>query len=113
MLLRGHRLNGETDGRDRHVHDQINAIVVPAARDRRADIRLELVIAGDDGDRTAEDGAAGILHGQLGGGDRSRTAHVHRRAGHVRQHANADGLLGAHGMHQGEQQGDEAEAAHG
>ena len=68
LLLARKALDRKRDARIRHVHDRIDAFdIEPAAGDRRADIRLVLVIRRDDLHRLAEDLAIDLPHGHLGG----------------------------------------------
>ena len=86
-------------GRLRHVHDDANAVIVePVACDRRADIRLGLVISGNNFDRAAEYLAAEISDRHLAGQHRTRPHDVLVHAGHVGQDPDLDWLLAVLGQ---------------
>jgi len=95
LLLVGDVLHRKPDRRHRHVDDEVDLIdVVPAPRDGRADIGLELVIADDHRNRLAEHGAAEIVHRHLCGGDRALSGRRRSRAVHVGQYADLDDVVG-------------------
>ena len=70
FLVVGDVLDRKSDGGYRYVDNEVDLLdVVPAPRDAGADIRLELMIADDHGDRLAEHLAAEIVDRHLRGGD--------------------------------------------
>ena len=82
LFFVGDVLHRKTDGRDRHVDDQIDLFdVVPAPRDAGADIRLELMVGRDDRDRLAQHLAAEILDRHLRRRDRALAGRRRCRAG--------------------------------
>jgi hypothetical protein len=88
-------LHGEGDRGDGNVDDRVDVFhVVPARRDRRADIGLVLVIGEDDLDRLAQHGAAEILRGHARGDHRSLSGQISVDARLVVEHSDLDGVAG-------------------
>ena len=66
LLVIGDVLHRKADRGDRNVDDQVDLIdVIPAPRNRAADIGLELMVADDDADRLAQHLAAEIVDRHL------------------------------------------------
>jgi len=84
LAVVGHLLNRQTDGRDRHVDDQVNLVdVVPLARNAGSDVGLDLMVGGNDSNRLAQNLAAEIFGRHLRGGDRAWARCRRRRPGQV------------------------------
>ena len=84
--------NRETNRRCRHINDHINALIIPLARDIHANIRPVLMVRIDD--FNIEAAIAEFLHRLARAFQPIRAADVAVRAGHVVQHADADGIRG-------------------
>ena len=94
ILLAGDLADRQCDARRRHVDDDVDMVdVVPLPREVGADIRLVLMIAGDDLDLHAVSRGVEILHRQFGGGDRAGSADVGIEARHVGQYADLDDVV--------------------
>ncbi len=84
-------LHREGDGGIAEAEDGVHLLlVVPAPRDRHADIGAVLQIAEDELDRHAEDAAAEILDGEARADDIAHALLIGEDAGHVVQHAELD-----------------------
>ena len=84
-------LHRERDRRVRHIDHHIDAIdIEPVPDDGSADIGLVLVIGGDEFDRLAAEGAAGVLDRHLCGLDRSHAGLIRIQARHVAEDADFD-----------------------
>ena len=89
------RIDGEADGRIRHVDDGIDAVdVEPFARDRRADVGLVLVVGIDDLDLDVFAAAVEILRRHPRGFHRAHAVGVLENAGDVVEHADAHDVVG-------------------
>ncbi|MGY4301057.1 hypothetical protein ACVWXN_009152 [Bradyrhizobium sp. i1.4.4] len=89
------RVDGEADGRIRHVDDGIDTLdIEPFARDRVADIGLVLVVGIDDLDLDAFAAAVEILGGHARGLDRAHAVGVLEDARDVVEHADAHDIVG-------------------
>ena len=94
LLLIGYVLHRQADGRNRHVHNQVDLFgVVPAARDGGADVRLDLMIAVALADGLAQLLAAEIVHRHLGRGDRALASGGGSRPVHVCEDADLDDIV--------------------
>ena len=94
LLVVGDVLDRKTDRRHRHVDDEVDLLdVVPAPRDAGADIRLELMIADDHGDRLAQHLAAEIVDRHLRGGNGTLPGRRRRRPVHVGENADLDHVI--------------------
>ena len=94
LLVVGDVLYRKADRRHRHVDDQIDLLdVIPAPRDAGADIRLELMVADDHGDRLAQHLAAEIVDRHLRGGDRALPGRRGCRPVHVGENADLDHVV--------------------
>jgi hypothetical protein len=91
-LLPREVLDRQRHGRVRQVDDHVDALVVPAPGDVRADIRLVEMVGRDNLDRLAQDLAPEILDGHPDCDDGAGTGGVRARAGHVRQNADPHGI---------------------
>ncbi len=88
------RVDGETDGRVRHVDDGIDALdVEPFARDGAADIRLVLVIGIDDLDLDVLAAAVEVFRRHARGLDRAHAIGVLKDARDVVEHAYAHDIV--------------------
>ena len=84
---------GERDGGGRQLGDHVDVFdIVPAPRDGAAEIRLVLVVGGDDFDLLAEHLAAEILDRHLGGLERPFAAVIGVDPGLIVQNADLDAL---------------------
>ena len=89
------RIDGETDGRIRHVDDGVDPVdVEPFARDRGADVGLVLVIGIDDLDLDALAAAVEILRRHARGFHRTHAVGVLEDAGDVVEHADPHHVVG-------------------
>ena len=87
--------HGQRDRGVHHVGEHVDMVDVnPFACLGHADVRLVLVIRGEDLDGLAQDFAAKILDRHLGRDDGARPGDIGKRARHVGQHANLDDLVG-------------------
>ena len=95
VLLAGQRQDRQRDRRSRNVDDGVDLlIVIPVAGDIDADVGLVLVIGGDDLDRLALYLAAVIGDRHLHRGKRALAGRIGIEAGHIRQHADLDDVVG-------------------
>jgi hypothetical protein len=95
-LLLGDVLNRQRNSRIRQLGDRTHPVdVKPAARDARGHIRLVLMIADDDLDRSPEDLAANVLDGHARGIDRGLAAEICIGPGLVVQNPDAQDAAGA------------------
>ena len=86
--------HGERDRRIHQVGDHVHAIdIEPAVCHRSADVRLVLVIAGDDLDRRVVDLAAELLGGHLRRLDRAVTGVLFVNARQIGQHPDPNPLV--------------------
>src|SRR6476661_6483394 len=93
LLLLGKLMNGERDGGGRQLGDHVDVFdIVPAPRDGAAEVRLVLVVGGDDFDLLAEHLAAEILHRHLGGLERPFAAVIGVDPGLIVQNTDLDAL---------------------
>ena len=87
--------DAERDPGIREVHDAGHPLLIdPAPRDREADIRLVLVVGGQDLDLQSAGLLGEILEREVGGGDRARPDLIRERAAHVAEHADLDAAAG-------------------
>ena len=86
--------DGEGSRGQRHVGDQVNALIVePIARYGHGHIRLQLQIGGNKLDLDVGVATSEVLDRELRADHRSLAGIRGIRADHVRQHADADGFL--------------------
>ena len=91
----GDVLHRQANRRHRHVDDEIDLFdVVPLLGDAGGDVRLDLVVGGNNGDRLAQDFAAKILDRHLRGRHRSRSGRGRGRPGQIGQHADFHDVVG-------------------
>ncbi|MNM87992.1 hypothetical protein D3C81_1001890 [compost metagenome] len=109
LLLARHFLHRQRGRRVGEVDHHVDAVgIEPAARQRRSDIGLVLVIGGQHRDGLAQRLAAELLDGHLGGDDRALAGQVGIGAGHIGDDADlhAAGVgQGGSGLRQAEQGG--------
>ena len=95
VLLADDFVDGERDARVRHVDDDVDLVdVEPLAGDVGADVRLVLVIGGDDLDLQPLRRGAVVLHRHLRGNHRALPREIGIEAGSVVEHADFDDVVG-------------------
>jgi len=95
MVLVRDRRNGQGHAGVRQVHNRRDPVLVePASGDGGADVRLVLVVGGDDLHRQAAALGCEVRCGQLRRLHRPLPDLIRERAAHVRQHADLDHVAG-------------------
>ncbi len=115
VLLAGDLADGERHRRGRDIEDGVDPVpVVPLPGDAGADIRLVLVVGGDDLDADGFVDRREVFHRQLRRGDRSLAADIGIDPRHVVQDADLDrGLSRGGGRRQHQAAGGQQQPFHG
>ena len=100
VFLRRDAGDRQANSRIRHIDQQIDAIIEPLPRQTRADIRLVLVVAFDDGDIIAFVGGPEILQRLLDTGDRRLATDIAIGAGEIAAHTDGERFAGGAGGQQ-------------
>src|SRR5262245_39829850 len=99
-------LNGDTDGRHRHIENNIDTVlIVPLARNVGADVGLVLMVAENDLDWFPENVASEFLDGELRACDRTLARSIGKDPRHVGEYAELETLPGRCPQHGGRRKG--------